>query len=94
MKELTAKLIVCLASLTTIYGCGAQPLSPIKFQSRSYHFCTEREVENFKGKLCHRYCVKRKLISKRCKETSLIVEDLNGAGQQKFIDANFSVKQN
>lgn len=76
----------------TFSSCSSKTLSPAKFQSRSYHFCTKQEVDNYQGSLCHRYCTSRRLISKKCRKTKLIIEDLKDINiHNKFGDAEFLI---
>jgi hypothetical protein len=67
-------------------------MSPPRFEVRTYRFCSPKELAFPQGKLCYRFCAKKTLLLKKCKETGLIVEDLsNLKTYEKFFQTGFLI---
>ena len=88
---LTQLLMICVISWSCSSTIFAKKLEPRTFRKRTYRFCDPREVKDFVGKLCYRYC-SRSLLWKKCRETKLIVENLADKDTfDKFRSAGFNV---
>jgi hypothetical protein len=82
-------------TLTLTVSCNGltKNLKPPNIMNRSYRFCSNKEVKSPYGKICYRYCKRKTIVLKKCKETELIIEDLsNSTVYNKFIDAGFIIK--
>ena len=81
--------------LTLLVSCAAltKNLKPPNMPNRTYRFCSNKEVKSPYGKICYRYCKKKTLVLKKCKETHLIIEDLNDSyTYQKFMSSGFLIQ--
>jgi hypothetical protein len=66
------------------------PLKP--FNERWYRPCTERDIPDYVGKFCFRYCKKTNMWN-YCSQYDYIVEDMKDpAVHNKFIAAGFLFK--
>ena len=92
MKNLKATktgIIICL--FITAASCAT--LSKhflVRFQERIYEPCQAPDVKEPIGKLCFRYCVKYKFLSKECKTWKVDVRNFSDEKDfNSFKDAGF-----
>ena len=91
-KGLIRSLILLILSLMNSCSGWTKKMSPPRFEVRTYRFCSPLEVEDPQGKLCYRFCSKKTLVLKKCKETELIIEDLSVLSTyEKFFQTGFLI---
>jgi hypothetical protein len=87
MKKLTLSLLILLLS-----SACASPIPLKPFSERWYRPCTEKDIPDYVGKYCYRYCAKTNWLD-YCSKYEYIVEDMKDpAVHNKFIAAGFLLK--
>ena len=93
MRGWMGLLMISMINLSCSSIASGKKLKPRSFIWRTYRFCTDKEVADHVGKLCHRYCSKS-VLWHNCKETKLLIEDLTDPKVwNSFINADFIIKK-
>lgn len=74
MKGMMITLMISMTSCISLAKNSSR-----KLEKKTFRPCHKSELENHKGKVCRRYCYKKKFLSKKCKEYRLdvfIYEDI------------------
>jgi len=73
-------------------ACSSSTFYPHKVTKRVYRYCSPKEVKEYVGKICYRYCKKKRILGS-CKEYGLVVENHSLKEiHDKMLAAEFKIR--